>query len=142
MSQENVEIVRRLTEAMVRGDPDSFVACCSPDVDWEENTAAFFGLRANYRGHEAIREWFQEAVVENWDAISFEIEENVEAPDGRVLTGGVLTARGKGSGVQTRRRFWFVVWVKNGKITRRQVFLDRKEALEAAGLSEQDAHSA
>jgi ketosteroid isomerase-like protein len=74
--------------------------------------------------------------VENWDAISFETEENVEAPDGRVLTGGVLIARGKGSGVQTRRRFWFVVWVKNGKITRRQVFLDRKEALEAAGLSE------
>ena len=136
MSQENVEVVMRLTDAMNRRDRDSFAACCSPDVDWEENTSAFFGLRPHYRGLEALREWFEEAVVENWETAHFETEENVEGPGGRVLTGGLLTARGKGSGVETRRRFWFVVWVKNGKITRRQVFLDRKEALEAAGLSE------
>src|SRR5256885_16113806 len=120
MSQENIEVVRRLTEAMVRADPDSFVACCSPDVDWEENTAAFFGLRANYRGHEAIREWFQEAIGENWDAISFEIKENEETPEGRVRTGGVLTAPGKGRGVRTRRPYWFSDGVRNGKNTRTQ----------------------
>ncbi len=134
MSDENVEVVRRLTDAINRGDLESFIACCSPEVDWEENTPAFFGLRPHYRGHEALKEWFQEAVLENWESTHFETEENVEAPDGRVFTGGVLTARGKGSGVETRRRFWFVSWVNDGEITRRQVFLDRGEALTAAGL--------
>jgi hypothetical protein len=50
--------------------------------------------------------------------------------------GGLLTTRGKGSGVETQVRLWYVVWITNGKVTRRQVFLDRDEALEAAGLSE------
>jgi hypothetical protein len=47
-----------------------------------------------------------------------------------------MTARGKASGAETQIRGWFVLWVTGGKITRRQVFLDREEALEAAGLSE------
>jgi ketosteroid isomerase-like protein len=38
--------------------------------------------------------------------------------------------------VETEVRGWFVLWIADGKITRRQVFLDRDEALEAAGLRE------
>jgi hypothetical protein len=38
--------------------------------------------------------------------------------------------------VETQVRGWSVVWITNGKTTRRQVFLDRADALEAAGLEE------
>jgi hypothetical protein len=63
-------------------------------------------------------------------------EEIIEAGDDRVVVGALLTTRGKGSGVETQVRGWNVVWITNGKTTRRQVFLDRDEALEAAGLGE------
>jgi hypothetical protein len=38
--------------------------------------------------------------------------------------------------VETKVRGWSVVRITNGKVTRRQVFLDRADALEAAGLRE------
>jgi hypothetical protein len=65
-----------------------------------------------------------------------ELTEIAEAADDRFLVGSVLTARGKGSGVETVHRSWRVVWMADGKATRRQVFLERSDALEAAGLSE------
>jgi len=47
-----------------------------------------------------------------------------------------VTARGKGSGVETQVRGWQVCWFADGMITRRKIFLDRDEALQAAGLRE------
>ena len=37
MSQENVEVVRKATDAVNRRDLDAFVAILSPDVVWEVN---------------------------------------------------------------------------------------------------------
>jgi ketosteroid isomerase-like protein len=75
-------------------------------------------------------------LLEPWESFHFEVEEITEAANDRVFAGGLLTTRGRGSGAETNAHLWFVVWIENGKITRRQVFPDRDEALEAAGLSE------
>jgi hypothetical protein len=64
------------------------------------------------------------------------VEETAEAANGRVLFGGVLTARGRDSGADTQLRFWTVNWTANGQVTRRKGFRDRDAALEAAELSE------
>jgi ketosteroid isomerase-like protein len=136
MSEENVEVVRQLADAVTRGDPDAFLALCSPDVDWEENTVVFPGLRRRYRGLTELREWFDDAFGELWQEFRIEVEEAVDAPDGRVLAGGRLVGRGRASGVETELRGYWVLWLEDGKVVRRQVFLDRAEALEAAGLSE------
>jgi ketosteroid isomerase-like protein len=135
MSQENVEVVLQGIEALNRRDVDAFVALGSPDVEWEDSV--FWSEHARiYTGEAELREWFNQVVLEPWKSIHFEVEEITEAGDDRVFFGGLLTTRGKGSGVETQVRGWSVVWITNGKITRRQVFLDRAEALEAAGLSE------
>jgi ketosteroid isomerase-like protein len=135
MSQENVEVVLQGIEALNRRDVDAFVALGSPDVEWEDSV--FWSEHARiYTGEAELREWFNQVVLEPWDSIHFEVEEITEAGDDRVFFGGLLTTRGKGSGVETQVRGWSVVWITNGKITRRQVSLDRAEALEAAGLSE------
>lgn len=133
MSQENVEVVLRHAEALERRDIDALVALVSFDVEWED--AVFWSEPTHvYRGEAALRAWFQR-VVEPWESIGIEIEEITESGDDRVLLGGVLTARGKASGVETQIRGWFVLWVTNAKITRRQAFRDRDQALQAAGLS-------
>ena len=136
MSRENVEIVRQMADAVTRGDPDAFVAFCSPDVEWEENTVVFPGLRRRYRGLSGLREWLDDAFGELWQEFRIEVEELLDAPDGRVLAGGRLVGTGKASGVETELRGYWVLWFENSKVVRRQVFLDRSEALEAAGLSE------
>ena len=134
MSQENVEIVLEQVEAFNRGDVEAFVATVSPDVEWEDSMF-FSEVPRVYRGRDEVREWFHR-VLEPWEHIHAEADEIREASDGRILVGGVLTVRGKGSHAEARQRGWFVFWVANGTITKRCVFLDRNEALEAAGLRE------
>ena len=136
MSQENVELALKVTDALSRRDEEAFLACLSPDVQWEENTPIYAGLRHVYRGREGARVWFNEALMEFWDALQAEVEETIEGSDDRVVVGALVTTRGKGSGAQTELHVWAVVWVADGQITRRQIFLDRDEALEAAGFSE------
>jgi hypothetical protein len=46
------------------------------------------------------------------------------------------TTRGKGSGPETQVHGWTVIWIADGEVTRRQIFLDRDQAREAAGLRE------
>jgi ketosteroid isomerase-like protein len=134
MSQENVEVALQLIEVSNRRDVDAFVALVSPDVEWDDPT--FWSEPSQtYRGRAEVRAWFNR-VVEPWESLHFEVEEITEAADDRVLAGTLLTTRGKGSGAETQIRLWYVVWVANGKITRRQVFRGRDEALEAAGLRE------
>ena len=134
MSKENSEIVLQLIEAVNRRDVDAFVALVSPDVEWEDSS--FWSEPARiYRGRGELREWFNQ-IVEPWESLHFEVEEITEATHDRVFLGTLLTTRGKGSGVETQLRAWGAIWIANGKITRRHVFLDRDEALEAAGLRE------
>jgi ketosteroid isomerase-like protein len=135
MSEENVEIVRDAVDAINRRDPDAFIACLHPDVEWED-TEGFAGLRSVSRGRAEMREWFETAFLELWERFHVEVEEVTEANDGRVFLGFLLTARGRGSGVDTEARAWNVFWLVDYKIARRRLFADRDEALEAAGLRE------
>jgi ketosteroid isomerase-like protein len=78
MSQENIELVRRATEAFSRGDFDGFLEDWAPDavVDWSNSR----GLDARvYRGHADIRafakrfrEAFEDFRVERLDLVEVE----------------------------------------------------------------------
>jgi ketosteroid isomerase-like protein len=134
MSEENVENLLQAVEAFNRKDADAFVALASPEVEWED--AMFWsGVARTYRGRDELREWFNE-VEEAWESIHVEVEEITEAGDDRAFAELFLTGRGAGSGVETELRVWQVNWFVDGKTARRRVFLERAEALEAAGLSE------
>ena len=58
-----------------------------------------------------------------------------------VLTAGHAKWRGKASGVQGEPRSLPRVLARAKKVLRTETFTDRAEALEAVGLSEQDAHA-
>jgi ketosteroid isomerase-like protein len=136
VSQENVEIVRRSTEAIIRGDADAFIECCRPDVQWEENASGVFpGVRPVSRGHAALREWVSD-VTDTWSDMRAERVDYLDPGDDRVVVDILFTARGSASGVETSLRFCSVFWLIDGKIARRQVFADRDHALKAVGLKE------
>jgi hypothetical protein len=52
-----------------------------------------------------------------------------------------VRAIGKDSGVRVNRFIDYLMTLRDGKLIRTDVFLDRQAALDAVGLSEQDAHA-
>ncbi|MCD6016641.1 MAG: SnoaL-like domain [Solirubrobacterales bacterium] len=134
MSQRSEELVRQVVEATNRKDPEAFVATLSPDVDWEDAVFWTEGPRI-FRGRAAVRGWL-ERVWEPWEDLQMEAQEIVGASNGRLFVELGLTARGKGSGVETQLRFWTVSWIADGRIAKRRAFRDRADALKAAGLRE------
>lgn len=52
-----------------------------------------------------------------------------------------MTAKGRGSGVEVKRRDGMVWTLRDGQVIRTDYYNSEAQALEAAGLSEQDAHA-
>jgi ketosteroid isomerase-like protein len=134
MSDDNVEVVRRAVSALNERDIDRYLACCTEDFELVTPLAPIGGV---YEGADAIRRFFADIQDTSPD---FRLDlERVEAVGAdRVLGFLHLTASGRASGIPaaaglpTTNIYDFV----NGKISRIRIFLDRQEALEAAGLRE------
>ena len=67
MPQDNVKVALEVVDAANRRDADAFVACLSPDVEWEEN-GDVPGARVIYRGRAEVRGWFEDVLMEPWDS--------------------------------------------------------------------------
>jgi ketosteroid isomerase-like protein len=132
MSEENVEVVRKLTDAVNRGDLDAWLGFLSPDVVWE--SLPLPGFREVYRGRAEAREWIEQ-LLEVFD-FHLEIDEITALSDDRVLFAYTPRGHGRGSGLPVEQPTWSILWLAEGLITRRQPFWTRDEALEAAGLPE------
>ena len=136
MSQENVELVRRSYEAFNRRDLDAFLSLMDEDV---EVVSRINVIEGGLHGHEGVRQWWQ-SWLDVWPDYELEIVETQDLGD---VTLTALRARGHGAGsdVPFRDTAWQLGRWRNGKCVFWQVFNSRQEALQAAGLSEQDAHA-
>jgi ketosteroid isomerase-like protein len=137
MSQENVELVRQGYEAFNRGDLEGWLAGLDPDIELDEQYIA--PDAAVYRGHEGVRRWLRQGS----DAIgspSFEVLRWF-ARDNVVVTEVIVHVRGVGSGVETAAQLAHAIRMRNQKAVYIASFRTVEEALEAVGLSEQDAHA-
>jgi ketosteroid isomerase-like protein len=139
MSQENVEIVRRVFEAVARGDTEAVLSLYDPDVEWDGSrhtwSTVMGDTHAAWHGHEGLRKWSREYYA-MWEALDDEVEELIEAGD-RVVSVVTTRARGRASGAEVEWKHNAGVWtVQKGRIVRVVWFPTRAEALEAAGLSE------
>jgi ketosteroid isomerase-like protein len=72
--------------------------------------------------------------------IHVDVSEIRDIGDRAVLIGR-LRVRGKESGVEAESPAAYVVDLGNSKVIQVRTYLDPDEALEAVGLSEQDAHA-
>jgi ketosteroid isomerase-like protein len=139
MSQENVEIVRRFYESWTRRDLNGVLDCADAEIefDWSASQAPFGGT---YIGHEGFKRWWAEH-NDAWEDFTLEIVEVVECAHDRVITVTVVRGRGKGSGISIEGT-GAVLWkLRESKVLGARLFQSREGALEAGGLSEQDAHA-
>ena len=131
MSQENVEVVRRLFDAIDRRDYESASGLLAEEVTWQP----FFTVESFLQvGNEAVREAW-ERNVEAMGARP-EADEYIAVGDDRVVVRLRFVALGTTSGLALEAPAGQIYTVKQGKITRLETFRSHAEALEAAGLSE------
>jgi ketosteroid isomerase-like protein len=135
MPQENVDAFKRGLEAGNRGDVETLLEELDPEVEWHSALHALMGGEQTvFRGHDGVREMLRD-LNEAFGEMHIEISEIRDLGDGLVAIGRTR-GRGKASGAETEMPLAFVTEVKNGKTISIRAFLDHKEALAAAGLSE------
>jgi ketosteroid isomerase-like protein len=136
MSQENVEIVRRVYEKWkdeVLGDPDDETYdVLHPDVEWDVSRRTFDP--AVYHGYAGIRE-FVVRLREVWESGRIEPLEFIPAED-QVVVPVRLHLVSRTHGETTTANAAHVWTLRGGKVIRHCVFQSKAEALEAAGLRE------
>jgi ketosteroid isomerase-like protein len=128
-----MELARRGFRAFQAGEFTEMLGFLDPNIEVIP-PAQVPGLARVYYGHEGflefLGEWF-----EPWDEYSVEPEELIDAGD-RVITVEHHGGRSKGTGLEVAQQVSAIWTIKGGAVTGMRIFLDKREALEAAGLSE------
>jgi ketosteroid isomerase-like protein len=139
MSEENVELVRRLIgewfAGLERGDPGAPFDTGGVADDFEWIVPEPLPDRLVFRGREGFLEWFRTwtGEFENW---SVQTERLIDVGHNRVVALTHQSGIGKLSGVPVELNIGMVWELKNGGVVRIRNYLTHTEALEAAGLSE------
>lgn len=136
VSEQNMETLRRAYDAYDRRDVRAMQALSHDDcviytvVEGRAEPQPF-------RGRNGIRAWIEN---ENdvWESVKIEDLDLRDLGDDRVFTVAVARVRGKGSGIELSTPVWSICELRDGKIFRFRSYPDRAEALEAAGLSDQE----
>jgi ketosteroid isomerase-like protein len=134
MAEENVEIVRRWWEEFNETGMPPLALC---DEEIEICNPPDFPVRGPFQGHEGVWRW-RDQVFEVFTNPRVEPERIVDVHgDGETVL-MLLRATGTASytGIETDYE-WGAIWtIQDGKVLHAQGYLDRADALEAAGLSE------
>ena len=136
MSQEDVEIVRRVTELWTQGGWEAVIeeGLLHPDVEyhddknWPEARSAF--------GASALVERFAEVMEVMGKDAELEVEDLVDCGEGRVVMIFQFRGEARASGIHHEYRWGYDCRVRDGQVDYMHAYLDPNEALEAVGLSE------
>ena len=131
MSEETVDAFRAAFEQFARGDFSAFASLAD---EFELVLAPEMPDAGTYRG--AVARGWLDAWVDSFDRLTFEPVEFSDVGDDRVLIEYIQRGWAAGSDVAVELVNWSLATVRDGRVVRWQMFTDRAEALEAAGLRE------
>jgi hypothetical protein len=133
VSEQNVELHRRVYRALNAADADALVAICDPSIEVRSVFASVGG--AVYHGHEGLRRW-QRDLAESWGG-DFRVDTEAFFDVGeRTLAFGSLHGRGGQSGVEVAMPATAVATWREGLCVSHQAYADREEALADLAVSE------
>jgi ketosteroid isomerase-like protein len=119
MSSQNVEIVRRLFEAVRRRDAETVLSLYHPDVEWDGSRSRWGEVmpETNFRGHDGLRR-FAGMYYEIWEDLEDRVDDMIDAGDHVVVVVN-SRARGRASGADVELLHNVGVWtLRDGRITR------------------------
>ncbi len=134
MSQANVDLVRSIFSAWQRGDYSS-APWAHPEIEYTHVDGPEPG---SWRGVAGMGKGFRE-FLDAWEEWRGKADEYRELDQERVLVLFHATARGKTSGLELgrmRSEGANVFHIREGKVTKLEVYWNRRRALEEIGLSE------
>jgi ketosteroid isomerase-like protein len=134
MSEENVEIVRLITDAMAQGGLDAVAEYWTDDIDHRAIEGALDD-RGPIHGKAEMRAYLQDW-FDTFDDLRAEPVELIDAGEDQVVAVLRMMGRAKLSGVETDLTYAALYTIRDGKIARGREYWTRDEALEAAGLGE------
>ena len=131
-----METVRRAFEEFTRGGWEPLMGTYwDPEIVWDMSASGIPGLGI-YHGFEELRsffeDWFSTFPFEEWEQA---VDDVIDCDGEQVVVLTRQRARSV-SGIATEMEYAQVVGLRDGKISRTTVYLNRERALEAAGLSE------
>jgi ketosteroid isomerase-like protein len=133
MSQENVEIVRRVVNEFTATQQLSNLV--SSDLVWHVGSWSAWTGQAEFHGRDGFKGFFAEwtDAYEEWTQ---EMESIIDAGDSHVVVTTSQRGRLKGSGSWVTLRVAFLYTIEHGLLVRGDIYASTEEALEAAGLEE------
>ena len=133
---QNGDIVRVLFNAFNARDFAAAAKALHPDMKMDATRAPFPELARVYHGlRDVARFWA--GWYEAWGSVNTDEPEVLDAGEQVVAWTKRQAVRGRASGIEVEvPEFGWVLSVREGKVVRATVYLDREEALEAAGLRE------
>jgi ketosteroid isomerase-like protein len=139
MSKENMQVVQQFYASVTRQDLDGVLDCVHAEIelDWSASRSPWRGV---YKGHDGLMRFWTEQ-IDVMEEFSLSLAEAIEYDRERVLAVTVMRGRGEGSGISTKAAGATLWTFRDGKILSGRLFQTKEEALEAVGLSEQDAHA-
>lgn len=133
MSQENVEMVRRIYEqGLLDQDPEQLLALATPDVEWVNPPEAVDpGIRhGKAEVAQAVRN-----MTESFDSQRHELHQFFETED-TVVAWVSFRTRSRGSDVEVVQREAHTWTLLGGRVSRFEWGRDLGQALQAVGLRE------
>ena len=135
-SEQNVELSRNWNEAFNRRDFNAIRRLNHPQISWR--TSVDDPDATTHHGREAVQGYLEDFIETL--PLTAETHERFELSDGRVFTTSRFVGE-SASGVPIDYTLTVISTMEQGMLIHVEEYRDRAEALEAVGLSEQDAHA-
>jgi len=132
MSQENVELHRRLAETFNAGEIEAFIAYCDPSVEFHTEFAAVGG---DYQGHNGLRQFFRDFKDAWGEEIRVEPEAYFDLGE-RTLLFIVVHGHGRQSGLEVQMASAHMARWRDGLLINFKAYAHREDALSDLGVSE------
>jgi ketosteroid isomerase-like protein len=134
VSEQNVELHRRVLEAFNRRDIEAMIACLDPSCEYHPLLSAI-GVTV-YHGHECLRSWFEQ-LDDAWEELRAEPEAYFDLGE-QTLLFYVLRGRGRHSGAEVAMPGAQVCRWRDGLGVYAKQYAHREDALRELGVSEDE----
>jgi ketosteroid isomerase-like protein len=133
MSQENIDLARRIMEAFNRHDVEAFIAYLDPSVEYHSVMTVPGG--SAYHGHDGVRRYFADFGDAWGDDFRVEPEALFDLGDVTLMF-YVLHGRGQQSGAEVAMLGAQVCTWRDGLLVYAKAYVHREHALRDLGVSE------
>lgn len=131
MSQENMDIIRGLYDAFVRGDIPAVLGGLDANVEWREAEGFLYADQNPYIGPGAVLAGVFARLGGEWEGFQAKPDSLLDAGEA-VMAQGHYTGVYKATGRAVRAQFAHVWTLRGGKVVRFQQYTNTKQFFDAA----------